>query len=156
MPPTSRESAHLFVAMWFDEEVSVANDNGIAHVIRDAEYEPVRIDNKEHSDRVDDQFIGAIRRARFLVCDLTCGLLPGKNAQSNRTADARSGVCFEVWFGSRCIAHGLGKPVTWTCREDPIHHVYFDLRQYNCISWKAGQESELRKALEPRVRAVIP
>lgn len=69
-----------FVAMWFDEEVNFAFDCGIAPAIRDTGYEPVRIDRKEHSDRIDDQIISEIRRSRFLVCDFTCGLLPDKAA----------------------------------------------------------------------------
>ncbi len=139
-----------FVAMWFDPEVNDAYGTGIEPAIREAGYEPVRIDLQEHADRIDDRIIAEIRRARFLVCDFTCGLLPDGGAESGNTAVARGGVYYEAGF-----AHGLGKRVIWTCRRDLIDHVHFDLRQYNCILWEKGKEDELRKALHNRIRAVI-
>ncbi len=140
-------SKTAFVAMWFGQEVGDAYETGIGPAIRKAGYEPVRIDRQEHADRIDDRIIAEIRRARFLVCDLTCGLLPDGKAD---TAVHRGGVYYEVGF-----AHGLGKRVIWTCRSDLIDHVHFDLRQYNCILWEKGKEDELREALHNRIQAVI-
>ena len=141
----------VFVAMWFGDEAKAAYDSGIDPAIRDAGCEPVRIDRKEHSDRIGDRIIAEIRRARFLVCDFTCGLLPDKRSRSGKTAIARGGVCHEAGF-----AHGLDKRVIWTCRQDLIDHVRFDVRQYNLISREPGQEADLRDRLATRVRAVIP
>ena len=141
----------VFVAMWFDEEVNNAYDSGIAPAIRNTGHEPVRIDHKKRSDRIDDQTIAEIRRVRFLVCDFTCGLLPDQDAESRQTAVPRGGVYYEAGF-----AHGLDKKVSWTCRKDLIAHVNFDVRRYNCISWESGKETDLRTKLASRIRAVIP
>ena len=141
----------VFVAMWFGDEVTAAYDKGIAPAITETKYEPIRIDRKEHSDKIDDQIVAEIRRARFLVCDFTCGLLPDENGKAGQTAIARGGVYYEAGF-----AHGLGKKVIWTCREDLIDHIHFDLQQYACIPWVAGKETDLREKLATRIRAVIP
>ena len=69
-------SRTAFVAMWFNDEVNDAYDAGIDPAIRDAGYEPVRIDRVQHSDKIDDRIVAEIRRSRFLVCDFTCGVLP--------------------------------------------------------------------------------
>ena len=145
-------SSTAFVAMWFGADVTAAYDSGIAPAIRDAGYQPVRIDREEHSDRIDDQIIAEIRRARFLVCDLTCGLLLDEEAASGETAIARGSVYYEAGF-----AKGLDRQVIWTCRNDLIeHHVPFDVRQYNIISWECGKEAELRERLATRIRALVP
>ncbi len=150
-------SKTAFVAMWLDKEVKDAYEKGIAPAIRNARYEPCRIDKEEYSDKIDDRIIAEIRRARFLVCDLTCGLLRDKTADSEKTADskkttaiARGSVYYEAGF-----AHGLNKPVIWTCREDLLEHVHFDINHYNFITWKDGEEDKLRKKIEDRIGAVI-
>ena len=86
--------------------------NGIEPAVKDAGYEPVRIDRTEHADKIDDRIIAEIRRCRFLVCDFTCGLLPDEKAESGKTAIARGGVYYEAGF-----AHGLAKRVIWTCPQ---------------------------------------
>ena len=143
-------SKTAFVAMWFNDEVTSAYEKGIGPAVREAGYEPMRIDRKEHSNRIDDEIVAEIRRARFLVCDFTCGLLPDNAAKSGETAIARGGVYYEAGF-----AHGLGKKVIWTCRSDLIDHVHFDLRQYNTILWEDGKEDKFRQALLNRIRAEI-
>ena len=137
----------VFVAMWFDNEIKGALEEGIAPAIREAGFKPLPINWKEHSNKICDEIVAEILRARFLVCDFTCGLLEDK---SGETAIARGGVYYEAG-----LAHGLGKKVIWTCRSDLIHHVHFDLRQYNTILWNHGKEDELRRALLDRIRAEI-
>ncbi|MDE0303429.1 MAG: hypothetical protein OXI87_00885 [Albidovulum sp.] len=140
-----------FVAMWFnDQQMKDALEKGIAPAISEAGYKPLPINWKEHSNKICDEIIAEIRRARFLVCDFTCGLLPDRTAKSGETAVARGGVYYEAGF-----AHGLGKKVIWTCRSDLIDHVHFDLRQYNTILWEEGKEDEFRQALLNRIRAEI-
>ena len=139
-----------FVAMWFDNEVKAALEKGIAPAITDADFTPLLINRKEHANKICDEIVAEIRRARFLVCDFTCGLLPDNDAKSGKTAIARGGVYYEAG-----LAHGLGKKVIWTCRSDLIDHVHFDLRQYNCIHWEDGKEDELRRKLVNRIRAEI-
>ena len=133
------ESSKGFVAMWFDESTQKAWEEGIKLGIEDAGYEAVRIDEKEHTNKIDDEIIAEIRRSRFVVADFT----QGKDG-------ARGGVYYEAGF-----AHGLGIEVFFTCRKDVLDNddIHFDTRQYNHIVWKTPEE--LRKGLADRISAVI-
>ncbi len=131
------DSQQAFIAMWFDETLLEAWEKGIEPGIRDAGYEPVRIDRKDHNNKIDDEIVAEIRRSRFLVADFTQG-----------DKGARGGVYYEAGF-----AHGLNIPVIFTCREDAISSVHFDTRQYNHITWKTPEE--LRERLAKRVSATI-
>ena len=126
-----------FVAMWFDESTNEAWEKGIKLGIEDAGYEAVRIDQKEHVNKIDDEIIAEIKRSRFVVADFTQG-----------EDGARGGVYYEAGF-----AHGLGIEVFFTCREDALQNVHFDTRQYNHIVWKTPEE--LRERLAARISAVI-
>ncbi|MYD62776.1 MAG: hypothetical protein F4W91_17190 [Gemmatimonadetes bacterium] len=131
------ESSKGFVAMWFDESTQKAWAEGIKRGIEDAGYEAVRIDQKEHNNKIDDEIIAEIKRSRFVVADFT----QGKDG-------ARGGVYYEAGF-----AHGLGIEVIFTCREDALQNVHFDTRQYNHIVWETPEE--LRQRLAARISAVI-
>lgn len=130
-------SKQAFVAMWFDETMKQAYDEGIAPAIRDAGYEPVRIDRKEHNNKIDDEIIAEIRRSRFVVSDFTQG-----------ETGARGGVYYEAGF-----AHGFNIPVIFTCRLDGLGNVHFDTRQYNHITWATPEE--LRERLAKRISATL-
>ena len=58
-------SKTAFVAMWFDDSMDEAWQQGVKIAIEQAGYEPVRIDQKEHVNRIDDEIVGEIRRSRF-------------------------------------------------------------------------------------------
>lgn len=142
---TTKDSLQAFVAMWFNSEVSDAYGKGIEPAIIDAGYRPMRIDRKEHNNKIDDEIIAEIRRSRFVVADFTCGLVgTGQGA----TAIPRGGVYYEAGF-----AQGLGIPVIWMCREDHINHVHLDTRQFNHITWQTLEE--LREKLRNRIGAVL-
>ena len=130
-------SSKAFIAMWFDDSMNEAWEHGIAPAVRDAGYEPVRIDRKEHINKIDDEIVAEIRRARFLVADFTHGDL-----------GARGGVYYEAGF-----AHGLNIPVIFCCRKDRLEEVHFDTRQYNHIVWETP--GELRDLLAKRIAAVL-
>lgn len=102
-------SEQAFVAMWFGESVGEAYEKGIKPAIRDSGYSPLRIDEKEHNNKIDDEIIREIRRSRFVVCDFTCGLI---EHEGERTALPRDGVYYEAGF-----AQGLGIPVIWMCQQ---------------------------------------
>jgi nucleoside 2-deoxyribosyltransferase len=133
-PPTAKQA---FVAMWFDASMSDAYTQGIAPGIVDAGYEPLRIDRKDHNNRIDDEIISEIRRSRFLVADFTSG-----------DDGPRGGVYYEAGF-----AHGMGIPVIFACRSGRFDKLHFDTRQYNHIGWTTP--SELREALSRRISATI-
>ena len=138
-------SEQAFVAMWFDESVNQAYERGIEPAIRDSGYKPLRIDKKEHNNKIDDEIIAEIRRSRFVVCDFTCGLIEHDGKQ---IAIPRGGVYYEAGF-----AQGLGIPVIWICHTDHIEHVHFDTRQFNHITWSTPEE--LCEKLRNRIGAVI-
>lgn len=138
-------SEQAFVAMWFDESVDEAYEKGIEPAIRDAGYRPLRIDEKEHNNKIDDEIIREIRRSRFVICDFTCELVKHKDEP---TALHRGGVYYEAGF-----AKGLGIEVIWMCRADHIKHVHFDTRQFNHIKWQTPEE--LKTKLRKRIGAVI-
>jgi hypothetical protein len=131
------KSSQAFIAMWFDQSMDDAYNLGIVPGVRDAGYEPLRIDNKDHNNKIDDELIAEIRRSRFVVADFTQG-----------ASGARGGVYYEAGF-----AHGLTIPVIFTCRQDAIGLVHFDTRQYNHIAWR--EPDELRRALTNRISATI-
>ncbi len=129
----NKASKQAFVAMWFDDELKDIYDKYIYKAIDEAKFKPVRIDGKEHINKICDEIIAEIRKSRFIVADFT---------------GQRGGVYYEAGF-----AHGLGIPVIWTCRKDDIEKLHFDIRQYNCIIWETGQE--LYERLKARIEAVI-
>ena len=126
-----------FVAMWFDESMDEAYKQGIEPAIRKAGYESLRIDQKEHNNKIDDEIFTEIKRSRFLVADFTQGKF-----------GARGGVYFEAGF-----AKALNIPVIFTCHEDSLDHLHFDTRQYNHISWKTPED--LLERLAQRISATI-
>ncbi len=131
------EYEQAFVAMWFDSSMIEPYELGIETAVRAAGYSPMRIDRKEHVNKIDDEIIAEIRRSRFLIADFT-----------SQPASPRGGVYFEAGF-----ALALGKPVIWTCREDLIEHVHFDTRQFNHIVWT--DPAQLRDRLLNRILAVL-
>jgi hypothetical protein len=126
-----------FVAMWFNDATQAAYAEGIEPAIRDCGYRSVRIDQKEHSNKIDDEIIAEIRRSKFLVADFTC-----------EREKVRGGVYFEAGF-----ALGLGIPVIWTVAKGSLADVHFDTRQYNHIVWDTPEA--LRTLLKARIGAVI-
>ncbi len=126
-------SAQGFVAMWFDETMRGALLDGFEVGIRNAGYDPLRVDTVEHVGKIDDEIISQIRRSRFVVADFT---------------GQRGGVYFEAGF-----ALGLNLPVVWTCRQKDIEELHFDIRQFNCIDWT--EPPELAERLQKRIEAVI-
>lgn len=81
------DSSQAFVAMWFSDETTDAYAKGIAPALSDTGYRAMRIDKKEHNNRIDDEIIAEIRRSRFVIADFTCE--PEK---------PRGGVYFEAGF----------------------------------------------------------
>lgn len=133
----STQLNQAFVAMWFDQSMLKPYEFGIEAAIREAGYQPLRIDQKEHVNKVDDEIISEIRRSRFLVADFT-----------SEPQRPRGGVYFEAGY-----ALALGKPVIWCCRSDRIGEVHFDTRQFNHIVWDTPED--LKAKLKNRIGAVI-
>ena len=139
------DSKQAFVAMWFDEETDEAYHKGIKSGIEKSGYTPVRIDEKEHLSKIDDEIIAEIRRSKFLVVDLTEG-----DAVTRRDGSTQGGTRGSVYYEAG-FAHGLDIPVIYTCHKDSRKKVHFDVRQYACIVWKTPEE--LKSKLAQRISA---
>ena len=134
---TNTDFSQAFVAMWFNDSTAKAYEAGIEAGIRDAGFNPVRIDRTDHINKIEDEIIAEIRRSRFVVADFTQG-----------EDGARGGVYYEAGF-----AHGLDLPVIFTCHEKSLKNLHFDTAHYSHIVW--ADPSELREKLRNRIRAVI-
>ena len=120
-----------FCAMWFNPSVRFIYDEAISKAIKDAGYEPFRVDGKEHNNRIDDEIVANIKSAKFMVADLT---------------GHRGGVYYEAG-----LAHGLGLEVIFTCKEKRATH--FDIRQYNTIFWNPDNMPDFREKIKNRILA---
>jgi len=141
----SADTKKAFVAMWFDPSMKDPWDIGIRPGVEDAGFYPIRIDQKEHNNKIDDEIIAEIRESRFIIADFTSNIIDDGKSKTNI---ARGGVYYEAGF-----AQGLGIPVIWTCRNDVIDYVHFDTRQFAHIVWESPED--LREKLTRRIRAVI-
>lgn len=132
--PQTRDA---FIAMSFDERFMPLYDQALFPGIKNAGYEAVRIDRKEHNNRIDDEIIASIRKSRFLVADFSM---------------QRGGIYFEAGF-----ALGLGLPVIWTVQKCVLDkgEVHFDNRQYNFLVWEEGKYDDLARRLTNRIEATI-
>ena len=124
-----------FVAMWFAPSMNVVWEQAFYPAIKRAGYSPLRIDKKEHNNKIDDEIMASIRGARFIIADFT---------------GERGGVYFEAGF-----ANGLGKPVIWTVRHEWLEKLHFDTRQFNHITWTDNNLKDLQDALTLRIEATI-
>jgi hypothetical protein len=123
---SGRLSNRAFVAMWFDESMDDLYERAIEPAIRDAGYDPLRIDRYEHVNRIDDEIIGQIRRSRFMVADFT---------------GQRFGVHFEAG-----MMMGLGRTVIWLCDRKDLDEgkLHFDVRQFNFIAYESIEDAKNR------------
>lgn len=124
-----------FVAMWFAPEMNRVWEEAFYPAIQNAGYVPLRIDKKEHNNKIDDEILASIRAAKFLVADFT---------------QQRGGVYYEAGF-----AQGLGKPVVWTIRDDDLKNIHFDTRQFNHIAWNVAALSDFKLALQRRIEGAL-
>ncbi|MEZ5384443.1 MAG: hypothetical protein R3F13_02890 [Prosthecobacter sp.] len=132
--PGSRD---VFIAMPFSERFTPLYERALHPGIYNAGYNPVRIDRKEHNNRIDDEIIANIRKSRFVVADLSM---------------QRGGIYFEAGY-----ALGLGLPVVWTVEKRALdeHEVHFDNRQYNFLVWEDASYDDLARRLTNRIEATI-
>jgi len=121
----------VFIAMKFKDMDNIYN--AIYKAIDDAKFIPLRIDKKEHINRICSEIQYEISKSGLLIADVT-----GQN----------QGVYFEAGY-----AIGLNIPVIWTCKEDEENNMHFDTRQYNTIFWK--DENDLYERLKNRIEAVM-
>jgi nucleoside 2-deoxyribosyltransferase len=121
---------HGFVIMPFErtEEIDRAYDNGIKPALTALGFGCLRVDKIRHTSRIGNRIEDSIRRAYFVVADMTLD---------------RPNCYYEVGF-----AHALGKPAILLARKGTTLH--FDVRDYPCIFYES--EQHLQAELEETVR----
>ena len=110
---------------------------GIKPAIEKAGYKPFMIAEEEFIDKIDERIMAELGRSRFVVADFTHG-----------SDGARGSVYYEAGY-----AHGLGKPVVYTCHKSLVDRLHFDTRQYNHIIWQ--EPDDLYQGLYKRICDVI-
>jgi len=135
---TKKDLSQCFVAMWFDDSMDQAYEEGIKKAVEECGYTPLRIDKKPDVNKIDDEIIAEIRRSRFVVADFT----------HDKKTGVRGGVYYEAGF-----AYGLGLEVIYSCRKGLEKELNFDTRQYHHILWETPED--LRIQLRDRIRARV-
>ena len=135
----------VFVAMWFDECLKEeAYKEGFAKGIERAGYKAKRTDDDtHHSDKLDDRVLADIRQSRIVVADFTCETFIRKDGDKQEGLP-NGNVHYEAGF-----AHGLGRPVIYTCRDTCKDYLRFDTRQIHHIFW--SDAADLARKLQDRL-----
>jgi hypothetical protein len=128
---TRTDDALAFVAMCFKDSLKPVYQEAIYPAITAAGYKCERMDLEEHTERIDDKMMADIRRAKFLVADLT---------------EHRPNVYFEAG-----LALGHGKQVIFLVRCDAKASTHFDVRQFPYIDWSPDDLPALRERLKNRI-----
>ena len=127
-------TSQAFVAMSFDPALHSIYVDGIKPALSVTGYTPLRLDESQYNEKIDDRIIADIRKSGLVIADFT---------------QHKGGVYFEAGF-----ALGLGIPVIWICRNTDIDSTHFDTRQYNHIVWEDAQD--LKEKLVARIEATVP
>jgi len=130
---SSGGKTEAFVAMSFSDAMKPIYEGAIRPTIEvDGRIKAVRVDGIQHNNKICDEIVAAIRRAKFVVADFT---------------ENKAGVYFEAGF-----ALGLGIPVIYIVK-DSAEGLHFDTRQYNHIVYTSVDE--LKVLLRARISATV-
>ena len=128
----SKQSTLAFMAMKFDEKQQKFIKERLTPEIKKLGFD-LRLlsDITSTENLIDNKLRVAIRRSRFLVCDLTHG---------NR------GAYWEAGY-----AEGLGLPVIYICEKtvlDAKKDIHFDVSHQEIYSWIDGDEESIKSFLD--------
>jgi hypothetical protein len=126
------QRGYAFVAMPMDEDNPQLVDvyEAIKTAASDCGIVAQRIDEDESSERITDRILESIRKAEFVIVDLT---------------EERPNVFFEAGY-----AHGFGKLPIYIARH--ATQIHFDVKDYPVIFFQ--NMKELREKLERRFRGI--
>lgn len=140
---SNSRSRLAFIAMKFgDAELDALLRDHFKPAVSATGFELRALNDEQPAGLIDDQMRVAIRRARFVLVDITHG---------------NKGAYWEAGF-----AEGLGKPVIYLCREDvfnsadPLLKPHFDTSHLVTISWKASEPEAAAAKLAACIRATLP
>ncbi|MDR1297449.1 MAG: hypothetical protein LBO05_08780 [Deltaproteobacteria bacterium] len=121
-----------FVAMWFDESLDEIFKI-IKITIDSYGIRPLRIDEKIHDNKIDEEIIKEIKQSRFLLADLT---------------GHRGGVYYEIGY-----AHALNIPTIFTGEKGTKPH--FDIQQQHCTFWTKDKLDEFKEKLSVHIKETL-
>jgi len=124
-----------FVGMSFDPMLTPVYRTAIQPAINLAGYKVERLDHTRHNEEIVHKILADIRRANFVVVDLTM---------------QNHGAYFEAGY-----AMGLGRPVIRTVRKDELANVHFDQKHYNCLRWEPESLAQFRSELQQWIEATV-
>gem|GEM_PF-3014550 len=127
----------IFIAMDFGRYDRAEAEQAITEACRSAGgWSALPVDKDQHNNYIPDQIYGNIRKARFVICDLTSNNL---------------GVYLEGGFSL-----GLEKPTIFLIKDDKveIENIHFDLKQMNQIRY--ADWADLKVKLSARIEAMFP
>jgi len=123
---------YAFVAMPMDKGNASLED--VLEAIKEAGHrcgvQAERVDDSQNNERITDRILESIRRAEFVIADLT---------------DAKPNVYYEAGF-----AHALGKTPIFIAKDGTT--LEFDLKDYPVIFFKSLKQ--LKEELEKRLRVL--
>ncbi len=127
------EEGYAFIAMPMDPTDKTLDDvlDNIKQVAKECGINAERIDDEETNDRITDRMLESIRKAEFVIADLTY---------------CRPNVFYEAGY-----AHGLGKIPIYIARKGT--QLEFDLKDYPVIFFESY--SELKQALRKRLERLV-
>jgi hypothetical protein len=134
----SVESRTAFMAMKFgDAELNKVVENVFRPAVAAAGFELRVLTDAPRAGLIDDRLRVEIRRARFLIADITHQNL---------------GAYWEAGF-----AEGLGKPVIYTCKKDAFEKgaSHFDTNHHLTVMWHSDAEL-VAEDLKATIRATFP
>ena len=132
---STQEKSIAMVCLIPGKEPDLFWTQGISAGITLAGLTPVRADSKECANKITDEIIVGIRKARCVVADLT-------------------GQSQLVYFQAG-LATGLGKPVFWTCEATELadKKLMVDTRQQIITPWTRDKLPEFAARLATRISA---
>ena len=125
------------VTLSLDKDADTLWTQGLSAGAQAAGYTAVRVDSKEHANKINDEIVVELRHADCVVADLT-----GQNPLAY----------FEAG-----LAIGLGKPVFWTCEEGEARDkkLFLETRQYLVTTWTRDKLDDFSRRLAQRIEATL-
>ena len=164
---TQSSSRSVFVAMWFAEFTRPLREV-IRTILKNKGYDPVFVDElptrsdltpEQKKDlatnsTIDDMIIANIRRAKFVIADLSCS--PGEKLTSTLYKDLdgnplrRDLVCAGAYYEAG-YATALEKPIIYLVNRKQTPH--FDVNHIPYITWDENDLQDLEFALRNGIEA---
>jgi len=136
--PATPAQPRAVVSVMLDREDESLWTQGFAAAAQAAGYVAERVENREQLNKINDELIVSLRRAAFVIADLT-GQAP-------------------MTYFVAGFAGGLGKPVFWTCEESEARdkRLWLETRQSIITTWTRDKPEVFAARLAQRIEATIP